>query len=249
MAAQSEVRVLDTPQDLFHAAAAEFAALAADAARARGKFTVALSGGSTPKSLYTLLTNLPSLPWDKTCFFWGDERHVPPDDPDSNYRTAYEAMLSKVPVPAENIFRIPAEENDAGAAASAYQETLRRFFHLRAGEFPRFDLILLGIGPDGHTASLFPRTSALQEKKRLVVANWVEKFKTDRITLTFPVLNSSACIIFLVSGKDKAQIVHEVFENPAADLPCQSVRPANGRLLWLLDAGAAGALSRGARTD
>jgi len=149
-----------------------------------------------------------------------------------------------VPVPPENIFRVRAEEKDANVVARDYEEALRSFFRLRPGEFPRFDLILLGLGPDGHTASLFPNTPALNETKRLVVANWVEKFKTNRITFTYPVLNYAACVIFLVSGGDKSEIVREVLENPGADLPSQKVHPVNGRLLWLLDNDAASKLSK-----
>ncbi len=156
----------------------------------------------------------PSIPWDKIYFFWGDERHVPPDDAESNYRMANEALLSKVPVPPGNVFRIHSEEKDASIAASQYEQTLQQFFHLAPGDFPRFDLIYLGLGPDGHAASLFPDSAALNERRRLVVANWVEKFKTDRITFTFPVLNAAACVVFLASGPDKAAIVHQVLENP-----------------------------------
>ena len=244
MPTQPEIRILKTATELFEAAAAEFAAQASAAVRARGRFTVALSGGSTPRTLYSLLATKPNIPWDKTCIFWGDERHVPPDQPESNYRMANEALLSKVPVPAENIFRIHAEEKDAAAAALQYEQTLKDFFHLAPGDFPRFDLILLGVGPDGHTASLFPDTPALNETKRLVVSNWVPKFHTDRITFTFPVLNAAACVMFLLSGADKASTLHEVLENSSADLPSQKVRPANGKLIWLVDEPAARTLSR-----
>jgi 6-phosphogluconolactonase len=243
MASQPEIRILHTPQDLFQAAASEFAALAAAAIDDHTKFTVALSGGSTPKSLYSVLANA-ALPWEKIFFFWGDERHVPPDHPDSNYRMARADLLSKVPVPPGNIFRIRAEEKDATVAAQDYEQTLRSFFHLRAGEFPRFDLILLGLGPDGHTASLFPNTAALTERKRLVVANSVGKLKTDRITLTYPVLNNAACVIFLVSGGDKSDMVRTVLEDKGANLPSQKIHPANGKLLWLLDQDAASKLSK-----
>jgi len=246
MSSQPEIRVLPTAAALFQAAATEFVALTSDAVRTTGKFTVALSGGSTPKSLYALLASgsISNIPWDKTYFFLGDERHVPPDHPESNFRMASEAMLSKVPVPAGNVFRIRAEEKDADAAAQAYEQSLQKFFHLRPGEFPRFDLILLGLGPDGHTASLFPGTEALQERNRLVVANWVEKFHAYRITLTLPVLNQAACVMFLVSGQDKASMVREVLENSNADLPSQKVRPADGRLLWMMDRDAASRLKR-----
>jgi len=239
-----EIRVLDSADDLFHAAAVEWVSAASQAVRAGGRFTVALSGGSTPKSLYALLaSNFASkLPWDKTFFFWGDERHVPPDDPESNYRMVNEAMLSKVSVPPANIFRVHAEEKDATVAANSYEQTLQNFFHLKPGEFPRFDLTLLGIGPDGHTASLFPGSAALRENRRLVVANWIEKFKTYRITFTYPLINQSAHVVFLVSGKDKSSILRQILENPAANLPCQNVKPVDGNLLWLVDRDAAGAL-------
>ncbi len=245
MPSQTEIRILPTSADLFQAAANEFAKLASSAVQKSGRFSVALSGGSTPKSLYQLLASgaFPRLPWDKTYFFFGDERHVPPDDPESNYRMANEAMLSKVPTPPQNVFRVPAEIKDAGAAANAYEQTLRNFFRLKPDELPRFDLILLGLGPDGHTASLFPGSTALTEKKKLVVSNWVEKFKTHRITFTFPVLNHAACVMFLASGSDKAGMLHEVLENPQADLPSQKVRPTDGSLVWIVDQAAAGQLS------
>jgi 6-phosphogluconolactonase len=244
MPSQPEIRILKGPEELFEAAAAEFMTQASAAIRVRGKFTVALSGGSTPKRLYGLLATKPNVPWDKIYFFWGDERHVPPDHPESNYRMAYEALLSKVPVPPENIFRIHTEENDAAAAALQYEQTVKDFFHLSPGEFPRFDLILLGMGPDGHTASLFPGSPALSERQRMVVANPVEKFHTDRLTFTFPVLNAAATVMFLASGPDKAAMLHEVLENSSANLPSQKVQPTNGKLLWLIDSAAATGLSR-----
>jgi 6-phosphogluconolactonase len=245
MPASSEIRVVKTAAELFEAAAAEFANLAAEAVRARGRFCVALSGGSTPRSLYSLLASgaIPSIPWDKIFFFWSDERHVPPDHPDSNYRMAREAMLSKVPVPVEHIFRILGEEKDAEAAALAYEETLRKVFALQSGEFPRFDLILLGLGTEGHTASLFPGSPALNETKRLVVANWVEKLNTDRITFTFPLLNHAAYVMFLVSGADKAEILEQILETPGEELTAQRVHPVNGKLFWLEDHAAAAKLS------
>jgi 6-phosphogluconolactonase len=245
MSSAPELRIFDSPADLFRGAAEEFCALAEEAVMRRGKFAVALSGGSTPKSLYQLLASgtFPNLPWDKTYFFFGDERHVPPDHPESNYRMANEAMLVRVPVPAANVYRIPAEMKDADAAVSAYEQTLRSFFRLGPNEFPRFDLILLGLGPDGHTASLFPGSAALSESTKLVVANWVEKFKTYRVTFTFPVLNHAACVMFLACGADKAGILREVLENPQADLPSQKVRPTNGRLVWIVDRAAAAGLS------
>jgi 6-phosphogluconolactonase len=179
--------------------------------------------------------------------FWGDERHVPPDHPDSNYRMANEALLSKVPIPPANVHRIKSEHPDAHQVADDYEQTLQAFFHLAAGQLPRFDLILLGLGPEAHTASLFPGTKALHETRRLVVSTWVGKFFTDRITLTPAVLNNAAGVIFLVSGEDKALALKAVLEghDEPEQLPAQLIRPAHGRLLWLVDRAAAGLLQTG----
>ncbi len=248
MSSPPDIRKLTTPQELFEAAAEEVVRAANEAVAQRGRFTIALSGGSTPKNLYTLLaTNArTSLPWDRMYFFWSDERHVPPNDPESNYSMAEEAMLSKVPVAAGNVFRVPTENPDAAAAAEAYEQTLRKFFAMEAGQVPRFDLILLGMGPDGHTASLFPETAALREKSRLVVANWVEKLKTSRITFTLPLLNAARCVAFLVSGTDKASAIHEVREGkaPGEQYPAKLVRPGDGKLIWFLDRAAASGLTQ-----
>jgi 6-phosphogluconolactonase len=250
VSAAFELRRLTTPQDLFQAGAEEVIHAANDAVARRGRFTIALSGGSTPKNLYALIAANAgaSLPWDRMFFFWGDERHVPPDDPDSNYRMAKETLLSKVAIPPANVFRIPAENPDASAAAAAYEGTLRKFFAPAPGEFPRFDVILLGMGPDGHAASLFPETEALRENSRLVIANWVEKLKTSRITFTLPVLNAARCVAFLVSGIDKAAALHEVLEGsaPAEKYPSKLVRPTDGKLIWFVDRAAASELSNAA---
>jgi 6-phosphogluconolactonase len=250
VSALPDLRRLATPQDLFEAAADEVLLAANEAIKQRERFAIALSGGSTPKSLYTLIAAnaKASLPWQQIFFFWGDERHVAPTDAESNYRMAEETILSKVPVPPANIFRIPTENPDASAAAEAYEQTLRKFFAVAPGEFPRFDLILLGMGPDGHTASLFPETAALREKSRLVVANWVEKLQTHRITLTLPVLNAARRVAFLVSGADKAAALHEVLEGdaPGEKYPSKLVKPSNGKLIWFLDRAAASGLSAAA---
>jgi 6-phosphogluconolactonase len=246
VSASVEVRRLTTPQDLFQAAAEEVISVATAEVKQRGRFTIALSGGSTPKNLYTLIAAnaSTSLPWEHTFFFWGDERHVPPTDSESNYRMAQETLLSKVPVPPANVFRIPTENSDASAVAEAYEQTLRKFFVPAAGEFPHFDLILLGMGPDGHTASLFPETAALQEKSRLVVANRVEKLSTSRITLTLPVLNAARRVAFLVSGADKAAALREVLEGsgPGEKYPSKLVQPSEGKLIWFVDRAAASEL-------
>jgi len=170
---------------------------------------------------------------------------VPPTDPDSNYRMADEAMLSKVSVPAGNVFRFAAENPDAADVAEAYEAALRKFFALEPGQFPHFDLILLGMGPDGHTASLFPGTAALQEKSKLAVANWVEKLKTSRLSLTLPVLNAARCVMFLISGTDKSAALKAVLEGdaPGEQYPAKLVRPSDGRLIFLVDRAAASELS------
>ena len=157
---------------------------------------------------------------------------------------AREALLSRAPIPAQNIFRVPAENPDAAEAAQSYENTLRQFFQ-PATTFPRFDLILLGMGPDGHTASLFPGGKALQEKSRWVISDWVEKFKTDRITLTLPVLNNAAVVMFLAAGADKAETLKEVLQGtrPGEQFPSKLIHPTDGRLIWLVDHAAAEALS------
>ena len=212
-----------------------FIGCAETAVQERGRFSVALSGGNTPRAVYSLLASEhQQLPWDRIHIFFGDERHVPPDHPDSNFRMASESLLSKVPIPENNIHRIRAEL-EADAAAKEYEQELRDFFHLADHDWPRFDLIFLGIGEDGHTASLFPGSKALTEASRRVAANWVEKFQTFRITLTFPVLNHAAEVLFMVSGAGKAQILSEVVRPGARKYPAQNIELQNGQLLWLVD--------------
>jgi 6-phosphogluconolactonase len=214
----------------------------------KGTFSLALSGGSTPRMLYELLARpdmAAEMPWDHTQIFWGDERHVGPDDPESNYRMAREALLDKVPIPQANVHRIPAELANAETVAVAYEDELRRAFGLEPGEWPRFDLILLGMGDDGHTASLFPHTQALHETKRLVVANPVPKLQTTRITLALPVINNAERIWFLIAGGTKAGILRQVLEGSAdpETYPAQLINPVDGELFLLLDATAASELS------
>lgn len=241
MPSEPKLQIFASPQELFRAAAEKFCALGSASIKDHGRFTVALSGGSTPRGLHQeLVTDFSSwLPWEKVFFFWGDERHVPPESSDSNYRMANETLLSKLPIPGKNIFRMPAELPDAREAARKYEQTLQDFFHPAPNAFPRFDFILLGMGPDGHTASLFPGTAALEEKDHFVVANWVEKLNTFRITFTYPVLNNAASVMMLVNGDEKAEMVRRALKDPSANLPCQRVRPANGELVWFLDKGAA----------
>ena len=230
-----ELKIVPDSSALARTAAQEFHRVAEAAIQERGRFSVALSGGNTPRSVYSLLASEhKQLPWDRIHVFFGDERHVPPDHPDSNFRMASESLLSKVPIPEKNIHRIHAELH-AEAAATEYDQQLRDFFGLVNHNWPRFDLIYLGIGEDGHTASLFPGSKALTVMSRRVTANWVEKFKTFRITLTFPVLNHAAEVVFLVSGASKAQILSKIFRPGAQKYPAQSIQPENGRLLWLVD--------------
>ena len=227
------LEILDSPKDLAQAGAQLFVAKTSEAVARRGFATIALSGGSTPKRLYQLLAdrNEPfrdEVPWSSIHFFWTDERHVPPDHPESNYRMTNEAMLSHVPVTRDNVHRVMSENPNASAAAEQYEEVMPS----------SFDLILLGLGTDGHTASIFPESEVVHEKKRLVAAVWVEKLKSYRITMTLPLINNAASVVFLVSGAEKAEIVKEVLEGPKR-YPAQEVRPAEGELRWLLDREAA----------
>ncbi len=249
MVRRPEIRIAPDRETLAQLAAEEFARCARRAIDDQGSFAVALSGGSTPKDLYLLLASEQhpfrrQIAWDKVHFFWGDERHVPPDDPQSNYRMTREALLSKLPVPEANVHRVPAEKADAAQAATAYEQTLRDFFQLAGRQLPRFDLVLLGLGPEGHTASLFPDNTVPRDNSQLVAAPWVEKFNTYRITLTPAVLNHAARVAFLASGAEKAEIVAEIIDGPDQPdlLPAQLIRPDQVPVVWLLDAAAAGKL-------
>lgn len=242
----SAVQVAGNAQELSRLAAEQFVSLAVEAVRENGLFTVALAGGSTPKNLYQLLSSpdepfRAQLPWNRIHFFWGDERHVPPDHPDSNYRMAWEALLSRVPIPAENIHRIKSENAEAAKAADEYAGTLRDVFRLTEGQFPRLDLILLGIGPDAHLASIFPGSPAINEQRQLVLAPWVDKLNSSRITLTPPVLNHAASVIFLVTGREKAHALHQVLEGDyqPESFPAQLIRANKGSVRWLVDREAA----------
>src|SRR5437868_6121078 len=241
------IRVLEDLADVAGAAADEFVVRAKRAINHRGRFTVALSGGSTPKTMHTILaersTKNPKLvDWSRVQVLFGDERHVPPDHPDSNFGMARDTLLSKVPIPAANIHRMRCENPDAAKAAEEYDRELVKVFQLKGGEqLPRFDLIFLGMGPDGHTASLFPGTTAVHELKKRVVSNWVPKFNTWRVTFTRPVINQAECVLLMVSGKDKAQPLAEVMGQGSPDVyPVKYVQPTHGELIWLVDKAAAG---------
>jgi 6-phosphogluconolactonase len=214
----------------------------------RGLFSVALSGGSTPRTLHSLLVTPPyreRIDWSRIEFFWGDERYVPADDPESNYRMARETLLDHVPVPPDHVHPIPTELGDPAATAVAYGAAIRRVLGLSPNELPRLDLIFLGMGPDGHTASLFPHTAALHAHEKLVVANTVPQLHTIRISLTAEAINNAAAVVFLVAGADKADALRAVLQGPRDpdNYPAQLIAPTNGELHWLVDRVAAANLS------
>jgi 6-phosphogluconolactonase len=247
---QRTVQLFGHCSEIASYASREVARISAEAVATRGVFSIALAGGSTPKMLYAVMAEHPtlrnSLPWDKMQVFFGDERHVGPGHPDSNFQMATDAMLSKVPLPQQQIHRIKGEYADAAQAAAEYEEEIRHAFALKSGEFPHFDLILLGMGNEGHTLSLFPGTKALHQTQRVVTRNWVGKLYTERITLTAPVANAAANIIFMVTGSDKACALKAVLEGPhePEQLPAQMIQPINGSLSWLIDTAAGSMLSK-----
>jgi 6-phosphogluconolactonase len=230
--------VYETPEELAEAAARDFATRAKEAIDERGRFAVALAGGSTPNATYEVLARdyANELDWSRVHAFFGDERTVTPDHEDSNYPMAYETLLSHIPLGSVHRMRgeLPPDE-----AAAAYEEELRGFFGQVA--VPRFDLILCGLGEDGHTLSLFPETAALDVTDRWVVANPVLKLGTTRLTLTIPVLNASRAVTFLVAGESKAEALKEILEGDADPraYPAKLVRPESGDLTWMVDRAAA----------
>jgi 6-phosphogluconolactonase len=220
-------------------AADQFAGLARDSAAKRGRFAVALSGGSTPRAMFSLLAEQPlcsEVPWESTFVFWSDERTVPPDHPDSNYHMAYESLISRVALPEANVHRMRGEEEPT-QAADEYQAELAAFFGPGP---PRFDLVLLGMGDDGHTASLFPGTAAVWVRDRQVVCNYIPRLNTYRLTMTVPAINAAAAVSFLVSGASKAARLKEVLQGEHRDeLPSQLIKPVDGTLFWMTDRDAA----------
>jgi 6-phosphogluconolactonase len=243
--AHVDMHIVADPVQLALEGARFFAQQAAEAIGARGVFRVALSGGSTPRTLYRqLATPDVSIDWAHVHLFFGDERHVPPDHADSNYRMVSEALLSHAPIPEANVHRIRTEMPDAKEAAADYEQVIRNAFRIHQGEWPRFDLVLLGMGPDGHTASLFPDTGVLQERSRLAAAVWVVSMQTWRVSLTPPVLNHARDVLFLVSGAEKAATLHAVLEGPSDPerLPAQLIAPSEGQVHWFVDAPAAARL-------
>lgn len=241
MSTSPEVVQLGTPQELAGEAARRFVALAGEAIAQRGSFSVALSGGSTPKALYAQLAAAPlndSIDWGKVHVFFSDERFVPPDSEESNYHTARVGLLSRVPIPAEQVHPYATEHIAPEDSAEAYEAEIRASVPAGSTSRPEFDLILLGMGPDGHTASLFPGTAALSISDRLVAPNYVDKLQTWRLTFTYPLINAGRTVMFLVAGDDKKERVREVLSG-GSSLPAARVAPAPGRLVWLLDAAAA----------
>ncbi len=238
------VRVFQDIEELSRAAAEFLISLTQPISASEGRFTIALSGGSTPKRLYTLLGSPPYreiLPWRQMHFFWADERCVPEDHPESNFKLAVDTFLSSVAMPKENIHRIKGEEVP-GRAARDYEQELRSFFG--TASFPVFDLIILGAGEDGHTASLFPGSASLHERTRLALPVYLEPPKLNRVTLTLPVLNHAAEVLFLASGRAKAGVVHAIVENGnPMRYPAGLVQPARGSVAWFIDRQAAGLLT------
>ena len=238
------IKVFPNLDDLSKAAAEYFTKLADKSIRKRGFFSVALSGGSTPKPLYNALVSPDQhgrLDWENTHLFWGDERCVPPNHPNSNYRMVREEMLSNITIPGENIHRVPAEL-EARMAAFSYEEQLRGFFQ---GEWPRFDLVLLGMGDDGHTASLFPQSAGLNVEQRWFIANYAPELDTWRLTLTKNAINAARHIAVIVVGDSKAEMLVDVLEGEYRPdvTPIQLIAPKNGQLVWFLDQAAAKKLS------
>ncbi|MBW1901871.1 MAG: 6-phosphogluconolactonase [Deltaproteobacteria bacterium] len=238
--------VKENPEDLAQEAARIFAAAAVDCAFKKGRFAVVLSGGSTPGLMHNLLAEKPfisEIPWEKTHIFWADERCVPENHPHSNFRAAKEDLVDKVPIPESHVYPMSTEFTPE-KGADAYQQTLSDFFKLEPGEFPRFDLIFLGMGSDGHTASLFPDQSALEEKERFVVSVKGGNPDVYRLTMTLPVLNNARYVVFLISGKQKAEALKTVLENSQVRLPAKRVRPVSGKQIWLIDREASSLLSK-----
>jgi 6-phosphogluconolactonase len=244
----AELRILDDGEELAYEAA-DFVAWAGEQAiKSSGTFRLALSGGSTPKALYARLAGpalAERLDWSRAAIFFGDERCVPPDHADSNYRMASDALLKPLKISQDRVFRMKGED-EPEKAARQYEEQMRKAFNVPAPAWPPFDLILLGLGDDGHTASLFPGTPALTEQKRLVVPNRAPQGITQRLTFTAPLINQAHVVVFLVSGRSKAPALKAVLEDRAADsrkFPAKLIQPEQGRLIWFLDRAAAAELA------
>lgn len=241
------VAIYPDSNTLSHEAAQHVVRLATEAIANHGRFTIALSGGSTPKALYSLLGNEPyrsQIDWALVEIFWSDERCVPPDSSDSNYQLAQEVLLSNVPIAANQVHRMPADKPDRDAASQEYTQEMQRIFGTDG--IPSFDLLQLGMGPEGHTASLFPHQASLHEQQRLVMPVNVPKPPPPRLTFTPPLLNAARHVLFLVTGSEKADALQAVLEGSyqPEEYPAQIVRPPHGEVTWMLDTAAAGKLQR-----
>ncbi|MBI4400106.1 MAG: 6-phosphogluconolactonase [Nitrospirae bacterium] len=249
MSAAPELRVMNDSEELTREAAELFVWFGEQAIGTRGRFRVALSGGSTPKALYAALAGPAfsgQLDWRRVEFYFGDERCVPPDHAESNFGMANGALFRPLKMAPERIFRMSGESGDPDEAARRYEKLIRERFEAPAPGWPSFDLILLGLGEDGHTASLFPNTQALDERARLVVPSVAPREPKQRLTLTAPAINEARAVVFLVSGPGKATAVHAVLEDRGQNdrqIPAKLVRPVSGRLIWLVDRAAAAALA------
>ncbi len=234
---KGRLEVYDTPHTLVEAVAVQVQQLLSRAVAGRGAASLAFSGGSTPRHIYELLATdrfRAKIDWNRVHCFLGDERCVPPFHPESNFRMISDALLNKITIPDKNVHRVktelPPEE-----AAEAYEKEIRNLFQLKTGEFPEFDVLLLGMGEDGHTASLFPGTTAVNETEKLATAVQGPTVKIPRVSLTFPTINHAAEIIFIVSGKGKAAILQQVLNGTVMNYPAQMVNPLKGRLTWMVD--------------
>lgn len=238
-----EILVFKNSDQLVEFAIRKWNAVAGDAIEHRGLFTAALSGGSSPVTLYKELSET-DLKWDRTHIFLVDERYVPFDHNDSNYRMINDMLLSNINIPQQNIHPVPTQKGSSDEAAISYERNMSSFFHLSSDGIPVFDLILLGVGEDGHTASLFPGSPALTVKNRLVVsAIPPDESMHDRVSITFPVINNARNVVFFVTGGNKAGVVKDMLENENSNLPAASVRPSKGKLFFLLDQHAGALLS------
>jgi 6-phosphogluconolactonase len=241
---KGHLEILPSTSTLLHAVADTIVACLQQQIRSGGAATIALSGGTTPRGVYELLGSKEyrdRVEWKNVHLFWGDERCVGPAMPESNYRMANEALVRNIGIPSANVHRIHGEAQPA-VAARDYETDIRRWFGLKEGEVPRFTLVLLGLGEDGHTASLFPGTRVLHENHRIVSEVFVESLNRFRVTLTFPAINNASTVLVLVSGRSKAEILKEVYTAVDERFPAQRIDPTSGRLLWLVDSEAASQL-------
>ena len=245
----NELLISENSEALYKAIADDFMQRANECIKAKGVFDVALSGGSTPKKLYSLLATEPyktGIAWDKIRFFFGDERYVPADDPDSNYWMAHNYLFIHVPVPMQHVYMIPTHYKNPSRAAKDYADTIRELLNVDSDAIPEFDLIYLGLGANAHTASLMPGTDLVKtyvaspdgdDKDQITAAAWIEELNMNRVTLTPPAINNSACIAFLVEGDEKAHAVWQILEGPhdPVNCPAQLIKANHGNILWFLD--------------